>query len=155
VGDATISADVGATAREAGGSYQHAIRLSFDDAQRGLKYALLRITSLMRLGEQDAADLRRLAELAVQELDVTDVATAIVARADAAPLTVAVANILLGAQGSRRAAICGAIFGIYTAFELEDRDLAGIIGAVSGAVAASTVAFAREQAESSFFLRNQ
>jgi hypothetical protein len=155
MGQGTISADVGATAGEAGGSYQHAIRLSFDDAQRGLKYALLRITSLMRLGEQDAAELRRLAELAVQELDVTDVATAIVSRADAAPLAVTVAKILLSAQGSKRAAFCGAIFGIYTAFELEDRDLAGIIGAVAGAVASSTVAFAREQAESNFFLRDQ
>jgi hypothetical protein len=155
VDEAIISANVGATAQEAGGSYQDAIRLSFDDAQRGLKYSLLRITSLMRLSEQDAAELRRLAELAVQELDVTDAANAIVSRASAAPLVVAIANIVANAHGSRRAAACGAIFGVYTAFEIEDRDLAGILGAVAGAVAASTVAFVREEAESTFILRGQ
>jgi hypothetical protein len=153
VGEATISADLDTAAGEAGGSYERAINLSFEDAANGLKYALRRISSLMRLSERDEEELRQLVDLAVHEGDLTDTAHAITARADAAPVTVALAKIVANARGSKRSAACGALFGVYVAFE-QDNQLAGIIGAAAGAVAASTIEFAQEQAQTLFFLRD-
>ena len=153
MGEATISADLNTAATEAGGSYDSAIDLSFEDAPNGLKYALRRIAALMRLSEGDEEELRRLVQLAVQEGDVTEAANAITGRADANPVAVAVAKIIAAARGSKRSAACGAIFGVYVAFRL-DSQLAGVIGAVAGAVAASTVAFAHERAEAQFLLRD-
>jgi hypothetical protein len=147
-----ISGDVQGIARAADTTYRNATSFSFDDAQNGLKYALLRL-SVLELSEQDRAELRELGGFAFQELEVTRVANQITARETASPLAVTIANIVeQSRRGSKKMAFCGAVFGAYAALGLGSEGkrseiLKGVLGAIAGAVAVTTSQFARDEME--------
>jgi hypothetical protein len=148
----TISGDVPTIASSAGATHYHnATDKSFDDARRGLRYVLLRL-SLLGLTEQDRAELGELARLAFQESDVTAAANQIKNRAAASPLAIAIADIVASSRGSQRMAMLGAVLGAYAALHAVgdgsgSHIFQGVLGAIAGAVALSTSTFAQNALE--------
>lgn len=136
--------------REAGALFRSGSERIFDDvAQRRLRYHLLRLTTV-GLTETDVEDLRELGRLAFEDVDVTDKSTRIKQRADASELAVAIADILEQApvRGSRARVMVGAVLGAYAVvggtaaaadMTRQDRSAAAVLGAVGGALAASTI----------------
>jgi hypothetical protein len=135
--------------RAAGEHFQASTQFSFEDAmQRRLRYHLLRLTAV-GLTADDVRDLSELGRLAFQDSDVTEQSTKIKRRAEASPLAFAIADILERAGSASpssvrlRTVMLGAVLGAYTALgDLpgDDRSAAAVLGAVGGAVAASTSA---------------
>ncbi|WP_406389682.1 hypothetical protein [Streptomyces sp. NBC_00887] len=136
--------------REAGELFRSGSERVFDDvAQRRLRYHLLRLTTV-GLTETDVEDLRELGRLAFEDVDVTDKSTRIKQRADASALAVAIADILEQPpnRGSRARVMVGAVLGAYAVvggtaaaggMTRQDRSAAAVLGAVGGALAASTI----------------
>lgn len=133
---------------DAGVNYDFAIGLSFDDARNGLKYVLLRL-SLLGLSAEDQQELRELARLAFNELDLKNVATRITNTNTASPLAVAIADIVQRAgeksasSTSTKMAMLGAVFGAYAVIRegRSNGESEGVLGAIAGAVAVSTGEF--------------
>jgi hypothetical protein len=134
---------------EAGRVYGSALQLSFQDSPNGLRYALLRLGSLLRLPDQDEEELAELGRVAIQEGDVKEAADRIRERQDASPLAVAIANIVEdarffgeGGSGDTRGAMLGAVFGAYAGLPFsqtgEDFRARGVLMAIGGAVAITT-----------------
>ena len=151
MGNTPVSDDAREITRVAGSTYRNAIRLSFDDARNGLKYALLRL-SLLGLTDQDRLQLSELARLAYQELDVSKVAIEIRNSETASQLAVAIADIVDNSQGSKKLALCGAVFGAYATLGglsegSSSQILRGVLGAIAGAVAVSTIKFTQDEME--------
>jgi hypothetical protein len=142
--------------REAGEQFRFAAQFSFEDAgQQRLRYHLLRLTSV-GLTKEDVEELGELGRLAFQESDVTEQATKIKQRADASSLAFAIADILDGAGSgvggpvSLRAVMLGAVLGAYTSVSRVpevDQSAVAILGAIGGAVAASTSTFIRDNVD--------
>jgi hypothetical protein len=135
-------------ALEAGVNYDFATGLSFDDARNGLKYVLLRL-SLLGLSAEDQQELRELARLAFNELDLKNVAARITNTNTASPLAVAIADIVQRAgeksagNTSTKMAMLGAVFGAYAVIRggRSDAGSEAVLGAIAGAVAVSTGEF--------------
>jgi hypothetical protein len=140
-------AEQNSVSRDAGSNYGFAIGLSSGDARNGLKYVLLRLSSL-GLTAEDQQELRELARLAFNDLDVKDAAERIT-KTSASPLALAIADIVQNAGGSfenmvsTKMALLGAVFGAYTAIRpgRSDDGSEGVLGAIAGAVAVSTNEF--------------
>jgi hypothetical protein len=81
------------TSLDAGVNFDFATGLSFDDARNGLKYVLLRL-SLLGLSAEDQQELRELAKLAFNDLDVKNAAARITNTNTASRLAVAIAEIV-------------------------------------------------------------
>jgi hypothetical protein len=135
----------------AGGYFRSAAEMSFDDAlQRRFRYHLLRLT-VFGLTDDDVADLGELARLAFENSDPTQQIAKIKQREDVSPLAFAIADIV--EQGSSRGSVdlsvvlLGAVLGAYTTqsgiADLDSTTIA-IVGAIGGAVAASTSTVIRD-----------
>src|ERR1700730_4760056 len=105
---------------DAGMNYDFATGLSFGDARNGLKYVLLRL-SLLGLSAEDQQELRELAKLAFNDLDVKNAAARITNTNTASRLAVAIAEIVqragekIASSTSTKMAMLGAVFGAYAA----------------------------------------
>jgi hypothetical protein len=132
---------------DAGVNYDLATGLTFDDTRNGLKYVLLRLSSLGLIAE-DQQELRELARLAFNNQDVKEVEGRII-NTSASALTVAIASIAQRAgeritgNTSAKMALLGAVFGAYIAISagVSDGGREGVLGAIAGAVAVSTSEF--------------
>ncbi len=151
----TLSGDAREVSRAAGSTYHSAIDLSLEDGRNGLGYVLLRL-SVLGLTKQDQDQLRELAQRAYQELDVAESASRIRMRESASPLAVAIADIVDDSpQGRKRMAMAGAVFGAYVGLvntRLSGPDdflktIAGVLGAMAGAIAVSTSTFIQDEME--------
>jgi hypothetical protein len=146
-----ISADTRAIAQLAGSTY-YASGIGFlrEDSTGGLRYHLLRL-SLVGLSEQDREELSELARLAFQGSDVAEAAGRIKQRESASELAVAIADIVSRAQGNKKAALLGAVFGAYAGLEAvgenSDKRLQAVLGAIAGALAASATSFTEARLE--------
>jgi hypothetical protein len=141
----TISGDTRAIAQVAGSThYAGGIDLIREDSIDGFKYHLLRL-ELVGLSEQDREELNELARLAFQESEVAEAVERIKQRESASELAVAIADIVNTAQGSKKAAMLGAVFGAYSGLnavgESGDNRLQAVLGGIAGAVAASANSF--------------
>jgi hypothetical protein len=134
----------------AGELFRVAAGFSFEDAEpRRLRYHLLRLT-VVGLAKEDVADLGELGRLAFQGSDVKTQATKIKQRVDASPLAFAIADIVeqagdvVGGRVDPKAVMLGAVLGAYTslggASDVPESSVA-TLGAIGGAVAASTSTF--------------
>lgn len=123
-------------------------RIHDDVAQRRLHYHLLRLT-LVGLTQEDIAELRRLAQLVFEDADVSEQADRIRQRPGAGGLAVAIADIVAAAPDGplSRRALLGAVLGAYSmtggssaaaGLSADFRDTAAVMGAVGGAIAATT-----------------
>ena len=148
--------------QEAGEVYHSAIHFSVNDATRALRYPLLRLNNLLRLPEQEpmeghraAEELTELGQIVTQGGDVVEVADRIRERPHASPLVVAIASIMRATAGIpedfRRGAMLGAVFGAYTGLESShiggDPHARAVLGAIGGAVAATTYTEVQERLE--------
>ncbi len=146
-----ISGDTRAIAQVAGSTYYTmGIDTIHEDSIDGFKYHLLRL-ELVGLSEQDREELSELARLAFQELDVAEAAGRIEQRESASELAVAIADIVRCAQGSKKAAMLGAVFGAYAGVhavgENSDNRLQAVLGGIAGALAASGTSFTEARLE--------
>jgi hypothetical protein len=131
---------------EAGELYRFGIDLSIQDSEFGLRYPLLRLGSLLDLPEQEREELAELGRIVIQDGDVGEIAGRIMERQGASPLAVAIANIVQEARffggGDMRGAMLGAVFGAYAGIDSsqtgDDRAVRAVLGAIGGALAAST-----------------
>jgi hypothetical protein len=121
---------------EASDRFNEGIRLFGEDGEGGLRYILLRL-ELAGLTEQDQRNLGDLVTIACQGQDVTESADRVRKAESASPLAVAIADIVQKANSHRKAVALGAIFGAHGAVGSGDP----IEAAVTGAVAASSIAF--------------
>lgn len=133
----------------AGSLYGSGVNRIFDDvAQRRLHYHLLRLT-LVGLSREDIDELRKLAQLVFDGADVSEQTDRIRQHPGSSGLAVAIADIVGGTPDGlpRERALLGAVLGAYTmtggssaAADLpaDFRDAAAVLGAVGGAIAAST-----------------
>ncbi|CCK24499.1 hypothetical protein BN159_0120 [Streptomyces davaonensis JCM 4913] len=135
--------------RAAGNLFGSGADRVFDDvAQRRLHYHLLRLT-LVGLTREDVDELRGLARLVFDSADVSGQAERIRQRPGSSGLAVAIADIVQSSTDGlpREQALLGAILGAYTmtggsaaaaGLPADFRDTAAVLGAVGGAIAAST-----------------
>ncbi|MBI3423088.1 MAG: hypothetical protein HY011_09125 [Acidobacteria bacterium] len=139
-------------AQAAGNQYANAHRLALDDARRGLKYMLLRL-SLLGLSHEEQHQLRQLARLACAgaEAAVLEAAEQIKERPTASPLAVALADIVLAAPGQKEA-LLGALFGAYAGLGRGRNITGGITGAGAGALACATETLLQQPSELQHFL---
>ncbi len=132
--------------RTAGENFGLAAQMSVEDAmQRRLRYHLLRLT-VFGLHQDEIEDLGELGRLSFGESDVTGQTTKIKERAGASSLAFAIADMVERAGGavSRRGVFTGAVLGAYAAVgDVRDMDqtAVAILGAIGGAIAASTSSF--------------
>src|SRR5262245_45841241 len=105
----TFSIEEQDIAREAGNLYVNARRLAFEDARLGLKYMLLRLSTL-GLSDQDQKQLHKLARLVFAGADGAQEVERVGNRKTASPLAVAIANIVASAS-EKKQAMLGAVFG--------------------------------------------
>jgi len=140
--------------QEAGEVYRFAIDFSVEDSARALRYPLLRLNSeFFRLPEgsttglsPEAEELTELGRILLQGGDGVEIADRIKEGQDASPLAVAIASIVkasaLGREDSRRGAMLGAVFGAYAGLKSShiggDPHTRAVLGAIGGAVAATT-----------------
>jgi hypothetical protein len=112
-------------------------RQPFEDARRGLRYPLLRL-SLVGLSQRDVKELTELGQAIIQEGDVREAAKRIAERRGASPLAVVIAGIVHNAEKrDEREVMLGAIFGAFAG--LESRQMReAVLGAIGGALASST-----------------
>lgn len=152
-----ISGDVRAVAQVAGLTYyRQSIDTIHEDSIDGFKYHLLRL-EVVGLSEQDREELSGLAGLAFQELDVAEAAGRIEGRESASELAVAIANIVRWAQGSKKAAMLGAVFGAYagvhTVGENSDNRFQAVLGGIVGALTAFATSFTEARLEQEAWAR--
>lgn len=136
--------------RTAGENFGLAAQMSFEDAmQRRLRYHLLRLTAV-GLHRDEVEDLGELGRLSFGESDVTGQTTKIKERPGASSLAFAIADMVERADGgaggavSRRGVFTGAVLGAYAALgDVRDIDqtAVAVLGAIGGAIAASTSTF--------------
>ncbi|WP_406292077.1 hypothetical protein [Embleya sp. NBC_00896] len=111
---------------------------------RRLRYHLLRLTTV-GLTQVDVEDLGELGRLAFEDVDVIEQSTRIKQRADASALAVAIAEIVEQSarrDGPRARVMVGAVLGAYAALHdipQENESTVAVLGAVGGALAASTM----------------
>jgi hypothetical protein len=140
------SGDIEGFAHDAGQFYRNAVSLNREDFQlRALKYPLLRL-STDGLTEHDRKELAELAKLAFAETNVEKAAEKIRSRKSASPIAVAIANVVLSAQGSKRIAMLGAVIGAHAARVLSNNHDAGfdVVGAIIGATCLNTIDFVQK-----------
>ncbi len=139
-------------AGDAGERFHSGDGFAFQDAmQHRLRYHLLRLT-VVGLSQDEVVPLVELARVAFDGGDVTAAAAAIRERPGATPLAAALAAIVEraapggGSRGGLADVLLGAVVGAYAGVaERSDRDReqAAVLGAVGGAIAASTGPFVR------------
>ena len=112
-------------------------RLPFEDARRGLRYPLQRL-SLVGLSQQDMKELTELGQAVIQDGDVREAAKRIGERRGASPLAVVIAGVVHNAEKrDEMEVMLGAIFGAFAG--LESRRMSeAVLGAMGGALAATT-----------------
>jgi hypothetical protein len=113
--------------------------LFVEDGSLGLKYVLQRL-ELVGLTEQDRQNLRDLAAAACRDQDVAGPAERVRTAPSAAPLAVAIADIVEHSGGSKKAAVLGAIFGAHGSLMPFGGGRDPIEGAAAGAAVASAIA---------------
>jgi hypothetical protein len=142
----TVTNDISREARE---RFRSAAALSLEDAmQQRLQYHLVRLT-VVGLSNEEVKDLGELGRLSFQGFagDVPEQVTKIKQRPSTSPLAFALADILeQAASGSNasfslKTVMLGAVLGAYAALAgiaTDDQAAVAVVGAVAGAVAAST-----------------
>lgn len=144
----TVTKDI---SREAGELVRSAGALILEDAmQQRLHYHLVRLT-VVGLSNEDVKDLGELGRLSFQGFagDVPEQVTKIKQRPGASPLAFALAEIVEQAASGSNASVSlktvmlGAVLGAYAALAgiaTDDQPAVAVVGAIVGAVAASTSA---------------
>jgi hypothetical protein len=137
---------------DAGERFHSGDGFAFQDAmQHRLRYHLLRLT-VVGLSQDEVGPLVELARVAFDGEDVTAAAAAIRERAGATPLAATIAAITEraapggGSRGEPADVLLGAVLGAYAGVQGSldpDRGQVAVLGAVGGAIAASTGPFVR------------
>lgn len=127
-----------------------------DDAHHGLRYLLLRL-EVAGLKDADREQLGALARLIQEPVDgaaVTKAVEGIKSRTSAAPLAIAIADIVAAAPVARmKMTLLGALFGAYLGVDLpievagfDPQDpTTGVLGAIAGTIAVSTNSILQEE----------
>ena len=138
-----ISGDIQAIVQAAGFEAEGTADFSHRDGRTGGLRYLLRRLSLLGLTKSDEEQLRELGRLTFHDLDTTEVANQITNDASASPLAVAIAGIVRSSRAQRKKwVMLGAVSGAYLGVSgpaTDNEKLMGILGAIGGAVAASTI----------------
>ena len=136
----------GQNVKEAGIAFESSAALAAGDARNGLKYVLLRLSTL-GLSAKEQEQLRELGRRVLEGADVTQVGDRIKTNQSASPLAVAIVDIVQisfnkisfdeSSTVPKKAALLGAVFGAYAAVPTGDPNEA-VLSAIAGAVALST-----------------
>jgi hypothetical protein len=140
----TANSDPAAFAQNAAQLCSSAISLNREDARLGLKYLLLRLTTV-GLKSEEVAELQKLGIAVFKKSDIKQ-AIQSVRRASASPLAVAIANVVEGAPADQRQSVLmGAVLSAHAAHHVGERrpDLV-LCAAVNGAATAQTTILTQE-----------
>ena len=135
---------------EAAQSYRNQINGNAEDGRLGLKYVLLRLETV-GLTAKDQISLRHLIAKACGDEDVSEAADHILNAKSSSQLAVAIAQVIGAATTARKAVALGAVLGAHgTVFNFgtnqEEQRAAAIRGAITGASAATAMAFLETKA---------
>jgi hypothetical protein len=140
----TSNSDPAAFALNAAQLCSSAISLNREDARLGLKYLLLRLTTV-GLKSEEVTELQKLGIAVFKKSDISR-AIRNIRQASASPLAVAIANVVEGVPADQRQAVfLGAVLSAHAAHNVGERrsDLV-LFAAVNGAATVQTTILTQE-----------
>jgi len=137
--------DLAVFAQQAAVLCQRAIERNREDAHLGLKYILLRLTTV-GLTMDDVNELQKLAVGLFEKDDIAPLVKKIVHHKSASPLAVAIANAVEATpEAQRQDVFLGAVLSAHAAHDVSERDAGSVLfAAVNGAATIRTTALTQQ-----------
>jgi hypothetical protein len=141
----SLLADSAAFAQKAADLCHRALERNREDARLGLKYILLRLTTV-GLTTEDVGELQKLAVAVFDKTDIAPAVKKIGQHKSASPLAVAIANVVAAVpEAQRQDVLLGAVLSAHAAHDVSERDAALVLfAAVNGAATVQTHALTQE-----------